>query len=157
MPSARPRPRSPPSPRRSGTRTCTRAARRRSSTPPAGRMAPWARCIPRSRRAGTWPAARSIASLSLDYLLALIPETTRVTPVPNAQPIDRDLAVVLEQTVPVGELMRIARMSAGPTLADLRLFDAYRGPQAGEGRVSYALALRFQPARRPMKRRSRRR
>ncbi len=86
------------------------------------------------------------ASLSLDYLLALIPETTRVTPVPNAQPIDRDLAVVLEQTVTVGELLRIARMSAGPMLADLRLFDAYRGPQVGEGRVSYALALRFQPA-----------
>ena len=86
------------------------------------------------------------ASLSLDYLLALIPETTRVTPVPNAQPMDRDLAVVLEQTVPVGELMRITRMAAGPMLADLRLFDAYQGPQVGEGRVSYALALRFQPA-----------
>ena len=86
------------------------------------------------------------ASLSLDYLLALIPETTRVTPVPNAQPIDRDLAVVLEQTVPVGELLRITRMAAGPMLADLRLFDAYQGPQVGEGRVSYALALRFQPA-----------
>jgi phenylalanyl-tRNA synthetase beta chain len=54
--------------------------------------------------------------------------------------------VVLEQTVPVGELLRIARMAAGPMLADLRLFDAYQGPQVGEGRVSYALALRFQPA-----------
>ncbi|HEY6608287.1 MAG TPA: hypothetical protein VI277_03735, partial [Candidatus Limnocylindria bacterium] len=37
------------------------------------------------------------------------------------------------------------RMSAGPMLADLRLFDVYRGPQVGPGKVSYALALRFQP------------
>ena len=31
-------------------------------------------------------------------------------------------------------------------LESLRLFDVYRGPQIGEGRVSYALAFRFQPA-----------
>jgi phenylalanyl-tRNA synthetase beta chain len=86
------------------------------------------------------------ASLSLDYLLGLIPETTRAIPVPSAQPIDRDLAVVLERSVAVGELLRITRMAAGPMLTDLRLFDAYEGPQVGDGRVSYALALRFQPA-----------
>jgi phenylalanyl-tRNA synthetase beta subunit len=38
-------------------------------------------------------------------------------------------------------------MSAGPMLAGLHLFDTYRGPQVGPGRVSYALALRFQPER----------
>ncbi|MDQ2934213.1 MAG: phenylalanine--tRNA ligase subunit beta [Chloroflexota bacterium] len=85
------------------------------------------------------------ASLDLDHLLGLIPETTRAVAVPSAQPIDRDLAVVLERSTSVGELLRITRMSAGPMLANLRLFDAYEGPQVGEGRVSYALALRFQP------------
>jgi phenylalanyl-tRNA synthetase beta chain len=30
-------------------------------------------------------------------------------------------------------------------LADLQLFDVYRGAQVGEGRVSYGLAFRFQP------------
>ena len=64
---------------------------------------------------------------------------------PRAQPIDRDLAVVVDEATPVGELLRVARMSAGPLLADLRLFDAYRGEQVGPGRVSYALAFRFQP------------
>jgi phenylalanyl-tRNA synthetase beta subunit len=37
-------------------------------------------------------------------------------------------------------------MSAGPLLVELAPFDAYRGPQIGDGRVSYALSLRFQPA-----------
>ena len=55
------------------------------------------------------------------------------------------MAVVVDETTPVGELLRVARMSAGPLLAELRLFDVYRGEQIGPGRVSYALALRFQP------------
>lgn len=74
-----------------------------------------------------------------------MPEAVRVRPVPNAQPVDRDLAVVLDEETPVGELLRVARMSAGPMLEDLWLFDVYRGEQIGAGRVSYALAFRFQP------------
>jgi phenylalanyl-tRNA synthetase beta chain len=68
-----------------------------------------------------------------------------VRSVPAAQPVDRDLAIVLDEATPVGELLRIARMSAGPMLVELRLFDVYRGDQVGAGRVSYALAFRFQP------------
>jgi phenylalanyl-tRNA synthetase beta chain len=85
------------------------------------------------------------AAVSLDYLLGLVPQEVRALPLASAQPIDRDLAIVLDAATPVGELLRIVRMSAGPMLADLRLFDEYRGEQIGEGRVSYALALRFQP------------
>jgi phenylalanyl-tRNA synthetase beta chain len=65
--------------------------------------------------------------------------------VPSAQPIDRDLAIIVNETTPIGELLRIARSSAGTLLVDLRPFDVYRGAQIGEGRVSYALTLRFQP------------
>jgi len=45
----------------------------------------------------------------------------------------------------VGELLRILRSTGAPLLTSARLFDEYRGPQAGEGKVSYAFALRFQP------------
>jgi phenylalanyl-tRNA synthetase beta chain len=86
------------------------------------------------------------AVIGVDRLLDMIPEVSRFRPVPNAQPVDRDLAVVLDEATPVGELLRVARMSAGPMLDDLRLFDVYRGEQIGAGRVSYALAFHFQPA-----------
>lgn len=88
-----------------------------------------------------------ISAMSLARLAALVPDNRRVDPVPAAQPVDRDLAVVVGDETPVGELLRIIRMSAGPALVDLRLFDAYRGAQVGDGRVSYAVSLRFQPAR----------
>jgi phenylalanyl-tRNA synthetase beta chain len=97
--------------------------------------------------AGAWGIGRRAvdASISLSRLLDLVPESRGARGIPAAQPVDRDLAVVLPETTPVGELLRVARMSAGPMLAELHLFDVYRGAQVGEGRVSYALALRFQP------------
>jgi phenylalanyl-tRNA synthetase beta chain len=53
--------------------------------------------------------------------------------------------VVVAEDTPVGDVLRIARTSAGHRLDQVRLFDIYRGEQVGPGRVSYALALRFQP------------
>ena len=85
------------------------------------------------------------AALSLDRLFDLVPDERRTRPVPGVQPVDRDLAVVVDDDLPVGEVLRVARLSAGPLLAELRLFDAYRGEQIGPGRVSYALSFRFQP------------
>lgn len=85
------------------------------------------------------------AAIDLDRMFGLILVDRRSLPVGDAQPIDRDLAVVVDDATPVGELLRVARMSAGPSLVDLHLFDVYRGEQIGPGRVSYALALRFQP------------
>ena len=85
------------------------------------------------------------ASIDVDRLLALVPAATASRMPPAAQPVDRDLAVVVDDATPIGELLRVARMSAGPLLDELHLFDVYRGDQVGEGRVSYAIALRFQP------------
>jgi phenylalanyl-tRNA synthetase beta chain len=100
---------------------------------------------PRVAQAWGLPGRPVIAVLNLAQLLGLVPDRLAVTPVSAAQPIDRDLAVVVDEATPLGELLRIARSTAGPTLVDLRPFDVYRGPQLGEGKVSYALALRFQP------------
>jgi len=85
------------------------------------------------------------ASIDVDYLLTLVPAEVRVRALVAAQPIDRDLAVVVSESTPVGELLRLTRLNAGTTLVDVHLFDAYRGEQIGPGRVSYALSLRFQP------------
>jgi phenylalanyl-tRNA synthetase beta chain len=69
----------------------------------------------------------------------------RATPVPAAQPVDRDLAVVVDAATPIGEVLRLARQNGGPLLVSVSWFDTYRGAQIGEGRVSYGLGLRFQP------------
>jgi phenylalanyl-tRNA synthetase beta chain len=85
------------------------------------------------------------ASLDLERLARLVPDRKRSAPIPTMQPLDRDIAVVVADATPVGDVMRVARSSAGPLLTELRLFDVYRGEQIGAGRVSYALSLRFAP------------
>jgi phenylalanyl-tRNA synthetase beta chain len=99
--------------------------------------------------AAAWglPGRPVVGALHLDPggLFGLPPHSQRAAPLPAAQPVDRDLAVVLDAATPVGELLRLAQRNAGPLLADLRLFDVYRGAQVGEGRISYGLGFRFQP------------
>jgi phenylalanyl-tRNA synthetase beta chain len=100
---------------------------------------------PRVAEAWGLPGRPVIASLNLGQLFALLPEEVVATPIPAAQPIDRDLALSVEESTPLGEVLRILRGSAGPNLVGARVFDIYRGEQVGAGRVSYAIALRFQP------------
>ena len=100
---------------------------------------------PRVAEAWGLPGRPVIAAINLGALLSLVPAEVLVQPVPAAQPVDRDLAVSVDEATPLGELLRVLRMNAGPLLIEARPFDVYRGPQVGEGRVSYAIALRFQP------------
>jgi phenylalanyl-tRNA synthetase beta chain len=53
--------------------------------------------------------------------------------------------VVVDEGTPLGDLLRVVRAGAGPLLVAARVFDVYRGEQVGDGRVSYAISLRFQP------------
>jgi phenylalanyl-tRNA synthetase beta chain len=100
---------------------------------------------PRVAEAWGLPGRPVIAAINLGALLSLVPSEVLVRPVPAAQPVDRDLALSVDEATPLGELLRVLRTSAGPLLVEARPFDVYRGPQVGEGRVSYAIALRFQP------------
>ncbi|HST39660.1 MAG TPA: hypothetical protein VLK58_09130, partial [Conexibacter sp.] len=57
--------------------------------------------------------------------------------------VRQDLAVVLPDSVPAGEVVAAVRAAGGPLLADAGVFDVYRGTQIGEGNVSLALRLAF--------------
>jgi phenylalanyl-tRNA synthetase beta chain len=56
----------------------------------------------------------------------------------------QDVAVVVDEGVEVGALMDAAREAGGGLLREARVFDVYRGEQAGAGRKSVALHLSFQ-------------
>jgi phenylalanyl-tRNA synthetase beta chain len=93
------------------------------------------------------PSSPLVAAIHVEPhgLFGIPSRSERAAPVPAAQPVDRDLAVVLDAATPIGELVRLTRQNGGPLLVHVRLFDVYRGGQIGEGRVSYGLSLRFQP------------
>ncbi|HBE73527.1 MAG TPA: phenylalanine--tRNA ligase subunit beta [candidate division Zixibacteria bacterium] len=73
----------------------------------------------------------------------------RYAGIPRHQAVRRDLAVSVAEGTDYGAV-KSAIMEAGrPELESAELFDLYRGEQAGPGRKSLAIALRYRPADRP--------
>ena len=87
-----------------------------------------------------------LAELDLDRLLARMASSYPVRPVPRFPPVLEDVALVVEEAVPAAALSAAIRAAGGPLLADVRLFDVYRGEQLASGKKSLAFSLAFQAA-----------
>jgi phenylalanyl-tRNA synthetase beta chain len=85
-----------------------------------------------------------LAELDLEALLARVPTTFRVAPVPRFPPALQDIALVVDEEVSAADLTAVIRSAGGPLLADVRVFDVYRGAQLPPGQKSLAFALVFQ-------------
>lgn len=84
------------------------------------------------------------AELDLRSVLEAAPERVTVVPVPAFPPVLEDLAFIVEEGVPAGEVEAQLRAAGGPLLSQVRLFDVFRGEQIGEGRKSLAYSLVYQ-------------
>lgn len=58
----------------------------------------------------------------------------------------RDLAVVVDKKVPIGDMLFTIKKSAGAVLEDVELFDIYEGEQVETGKKSVAFNLTFRKA-----------
>ena len=92
------------------------------------------------------PGPVCLAELDLEELLARVPLTHRVAPVPRFPPALQDIALVVDDGVTAADLTAVIRSAGGPLLADARLFDVYRGQQLPSGKKSLAFSLVFQAA-----------
>jgi phenylalanyl-tRNA synthetase beta chain len=84
------------------------------------------------------------AELDLDALQRLIPRLYTAEAAPEYPPALEDLAVIVDETMPAERVANVIRQAGGKTLAELRLFDLYRGEQIGAGRKSLAYRLTYQ-------------
>ena len=84
-----------------------------------------------------------VFELDLSTLFARVPERLEYEDVITYPALRQDLAVIVDEGVPAGELVGAAR-GAVPELREARIFDVYRGDPVPEGRKSIALALSFQ-------------
>jgi phenylalanyl-tRNA synthetase beta chain len=89
---------------------------------------------------GEWSAFE----LDLDELEALVPERVEYRDVITYPPLRQDLAFVVDETVPAGELMAAAREAAGDDLREVRFLSDYRGEQIPAGKKSVAFSVAFQ-------------
>ena len=81
------------------------------------------------------------AEINFTALMALrMPEPT-YTPLPKYPTVSRDLAVVCDEAVTVGQVEEIIEQAAGKLLRNIRLFDIYRGTGVPEGKKSLAFSM----------------
>lgn len=85
-----------------------------------------------------------LAELDLEAMLRAVPASVRLAAVPRFPPALQDLAVVVDEAVSAADVLETVRAAGGPLLADVRIFDVYRGAPVPEGRKSLALSLLFQ-------------
>ena len=79
--------------------------------------------------------------LDVEALTAVRPAYREISRLPQVR---RDLAVVVDESVPLSRLLERVTLAASSLLRDLRVFDVYRGTGVEAGRKSVALGLIFQ-------------
>ncbi|MGQ9712033.1 MAG: phenylalanine--tRNA ligase subunit beta [Desulfotomaculales bacterium] len=83
--------------------------------------------------------------LDLETLLQVIPERreTRFKGLPRFPSVNRDVAIVIKEKVPVAAVTETIREAGGDLLKELYLFDVFKGRRIPAGCHSLAFALRF--------------
>jgi phenylalanyl-tRNA synthetase beta chain len=67
----------------------------------------------------------------------------RAQPLPRFPGVERDLAVVVDETVAAGAMLATIKESGGDLLENVRAFDEYHGAQVPDGHKSVAFTLTF--------------
>jgi phenylalanyl-tRNA synthetase beta chain len=86
----------------------------------------------------------------LETDLAFKSSTLKFNKISKFPTIRRDLAIVVDEAVPLAVLQENVTVSASGLLQELRVFDIYRGPGVESGRKSVALGLILQDSSRTL-------
>ena len=72
-----------------------------------------------------------------------VKKVKKVKPLPKFPSAHRDLAIVVDESVKVGDLIETIKKTAGEVLESLELFDIYEGEQIQAGKKSVAFKMLF--------------
>ena len=81
------------------------------------------------------------AELRFDALFALQGGVPVYQPLPRFPAVSRDIAVVCDSEIPVGDMRDLILRSGGQYLKDCSIFDVYTGSHVAEGKKSVAFSL----------------
>jgi phenylalanyl-tRNA synthetase beta chain len=89
---------------------------------------------------GGWP----VAAMELDPAFCQPDPEPRFEPFVNVPAVARDLAVLVEERIPVGDMLRSIQDLQSPFLTEVRVFDVYAGNPVPAGQKSVAFGFVFQ-------------
>lgn len=98
---------------------------------------------PKTAKALDLPKRTLMAELSMDLIDTLRDETIVYEDLPKYPGSERDLALVVDEDVPAGEILKVIRKHGKGILESADIFDVFTGSQVGEGKKSLAFNLKF--------------
>ena len=84
------------------------------------------------------------AQISLDELLLVPEEVASFRPLPKFPGVKVDVAFALDEATPAGEIQAAITKAGKGLVADVELFDVYRGENLGAGKKSLAYHVLLQ-------------
>jgi len=84
-----------------------------------------------------------VFELDLKKLFTILPVEKRYKEIPKFPSVRRDIAIVVDEKVPVSSIKKVIQEVGGEKLISVDLFDLYRGKQIPAGKKSVAFSLTF--------------
>jgi len=79
--------------------------------------------------------------VNLDLLLTFIPDSITFTPLPKYPSVERDVALVVDDSIPVSEVRKVIRTFPSELIEEVSIFDYYKGGNIPEGKKSLAFSI----------------
>ena len=92
-----------------------------------------------------------LAEINLDKLTKYSRKNKKYAPITKFPAIERDIAMVVNEDVEVGEIEKIIQKKAKKNLEEAKLFDVYRSEKLGKNKKSVAYSLKFRVPDRTLK------
>jgi phenylalanyl-tRNA synthetase beta chain len=84
-----------------------------------------------------------LGRLEIDSLVLVSRDVAQYRTLPRFPAAFRDIAIVVDKSLPVGALEATIRQAGGEMLQDVRLFDRYTGKPIPEGKISVAFSISY--------------
>jgi phenylalanyl-tRNA synthetase beta chain len=79
--------------------------------------------------------------LNLGELLRHIPDSITYKPIPKYPPVERDIAVIVDEDITVSEIENIIKIFSSELIEKVSVFDVYKGKNIPEGKKSLAFNI----------------
>jgi phenylalanyl-tRNA synthetase beta chain len=101
---------------------------------------------PNVARAFELPADKPflVAEFDFDLLTKAVDPLHRTKGIPSTPPVYEDLALVVKESVPAGDVHAVIEQAGGALLRSVTLFDVYQGGSVPQGHKSLAFSLVYQ-------------
>lgn len=84
-----------------------------------------------------------VAEIDLGGLMDSINDNVTFKPIPKYPAAERDIAMLVDKSVPVADIEKVMKKAGGAILEDIKLFDVYEGKQIPDGKKSVAYSILF--------------